>query len=111
MRVLLCKQGEEARFIDVRNELEELQAIVDGHIEVVPFFRDTVLICNEEGKLRDDLKPNRFMTIGNRLDRIQGDFFICGTDCEEFADVPTLMEPLLFSICKRPHFDKDGEPL
>lgn len=111
MRVLLCKQGEEARFIDVRNELEELQAIVDGYIEVVPFFKSTVLVCNEDGKNRDDLKPNRFMTIGNRLDRINGDFFICGTDCEEFADVPTLLEPLLFSICKRPHFDKDGEPI
>lgn len=47
MRVLLCKQGEEAQLVDVRNTLKELQTIVDGFIEVVPFFRDSVLICSK----------------------------------------------------------------
>ena len=111
MRVLLCRQGEEAQLVDVRNTLKELQTIVDGFIEVVPFFRDSVLICNEDGKNREDLKPNRFLTIGNRLDCIRGNFIICGASGEEFDDIPKLLEPLLYSVCKNPHFDKNGKPI
>ena len=118
MRVLLCRQGEEAQLVEVRNTLKELQTIVDGFIEVVPFFRNSVLICNEEGKLREDLKPNRFLTVGRELDLIRGNFIlirgnfiICGANGEEFDDIPKLLEPLLYSVCKNPHFDKNGEPI
>ena len=111
MRVLLCKQGEEAQLVEVRNTLKELQTIVDGFIEVVPFFRDSVLICNEKGKLREDLKPNRFLTIGRELDLIRGNFIICGASGEEFDDIPSYLEPILYAVCKNPHFDKNGEPI
>lgn len=111
MRVLMCKQGEPATVVEVCNELAELQAIVDGYIEAVPFFRNTVLICNEEAKLRDDLKPNRFVTLNGEIDLIKGDFFVCGSNGEEFTDLPRIAGPLIKAQLSEPHFDKNGEPL
>ena len=111
MRVLLCNQGEQARFVEVCNELTELQAIVEGYIEAVPFFKNTVLICNEEGRIRDDLKPNRFVTLRGEIDLINGNFLVCGTNGEEFTDLPRLAGPLIKAQLAEPHFDKNGEPV
>src|SRR5947209_13392246 len=32
-------------------QLEELQAIVEGHIEIVPLADGRIMVCNEESKL------------------------------------------------------------
>jgi hypothetical protein len=48
----------EVRDIGNANELQPLQELVGGYIEVVPFpVKNTVLVCNEEGKLMG-LPPN-----------------------------------------------------
>ena len=41
----------------ISNRLESLQNRVGGYIETVSVFRDIVMICNEEGKLKQML-PN-----------------------------------------------------
>lgn len=105
MKIYLCKQGERAEFTEAENELEALQNIVGGYIEVIPLTSDLVLICNEEGKLKG-LKPNRWIT----GDVIHGDFFICGTSGDEFCDVPSKYNSVLRGIYEDPQFTKAGEP-
>ena len=41
----------------ISDSLENLQRTVGGYIETVPLSEDTVIICNEEGRLRG-LEPN-----------------------------------------------------
>lgn len=71
----------------ISNSLENLQKIVDGHIEVVTIRPGLVLIVNEDGKLRD--LPANFRLGG---DLIVGDVIVCGVDDEEFADIPIDMK-------------------
>lgn len=71
---------------EVENTLESIQAIVDGHIEVVGLPEGALLVCNEEGKLKM-LQPN-FYTDG---DVIVGTVAIVGRDGEEFGDCPYLL--------------------
>ena len=71
----------------ISDTLENLQRTVGGLIEVVPITPDgLVMICNEEGKLRG-LEKNFVMGMMCK-DVIVGDVIICGTEGEEFADVP-----------------------
>lgn len=55
---------------------------VGGHIEAVKICTDLVLICHEEGRVLG-LEPNPFLGYDFR-----GDWFLCGVDGDEFADVP-----------------------
>lgn len=55
----------------IENSLENLQEIVGGYIEAVSQERRCILICNEEGKIKQ-LPPNR--VVG--WDIIAGNFFI-----------------------------------
>lgn len=59
----------------IPNELESLQSMVRGYIEVVPLSNSACIICNENGKL-EGLEPNR------RLygDVLVGRFIIVGDD-------------------------------
>ena len=78
----------------ISNNLEALQRFVGGYIEVVPVTENIVMICNEEGKLRN-MEPNfRWLT-----DVIVGPVIFCGVKGEEFADMP-----LEFGEFK-PHFE------
>ena len=81
------------KVVEVENKLEVLQKEVGGYIEVLPCASDgTVIICNEEGKI-NNLPVNRsvFTDIHRggaaNWDIICGDFIICGTDGQEFADL------------------------
>lgn len=68
----------------INNTLERFQMIVKGYIEAVPLTDNSVIICNEEGKLCW-LPPNFVL---DNLDMIHGTVIVCGTDGEEFCDVP-----------------------
>lgn len=68
----------------INNTLERFQMIVKGYIETVPLTMNSVIICNEEGKIAG-LAPN-FM-FGD-IDMICGTVIVCGVDGEEFCDVP-----------------------
>ena len=92
MKVIIkrpCDQfGEEAT---IPNTLKALQETVGGYIETVTLDNGVVLICNEEGKLRD--MPYNF-THRQMFGAIPlqypifGTVIACGADGEEFADIP-----------------------
>lgn len=71
----------------ISDTLESLQRTVDGYIETGAVCeiagKEVLIVCNEEGKLMG-LEPN-IMLNG---DIICGTIFVCGTDGEDFADIP-----------------------
>jgi len=84
IKVIIKRPDEQyGHMTHISNTLENLQHTVDGYIEVVPLRSDLVMICNEEGKI-DELDYN-FTLKG---DDIVGTVIICGTNEDEFADVP-----------------------
>ena len=55
-QILICikNPGEDPKIEPLfENTLEAFQTAVGGHIESVTLFSDLVLICNEEGRLRE----------------------------------------------------------
>ena len=83
MRVIIKEPNEDARIEDIENTLDELQRIVGGYIEVIPLTFDDIIICNEEGKLKD-LPHNFNMPVHGS---IVGTVIICSDDGEDFTDV------------------------
>ena len=67
---------------EVGNDLKSLQRAVDGHMETVYMGDSTILICNEEGKVKG-MDCNR--RVGD--DVIAGPFFIVGEDGEDFRSL------------------------
>lgn len=59
IRVVAKQPGASPRTMLISNRLESLQNRVGGYIEIVSVFRDIVMICNEEGKLKR-MVPNFF---------------------------------------------------
>ena len=69
--------------------LDDMQAIVGGHIEAAYPFRDAIaLVCNEEGK-NLDLPYNRPLTNdqGIPYDIICGTFFLAGFGEKDFVSL------------------------
>ena len=74
----------------IDNELEALQAIVGGYIEILPVCSDkkeVLLIVNEEGKIMN--LPYNFMT---EYDFIAGTAIFCGADGEDLDDCPVTVK-------------------
>ncbi len=82
IQIVLKKPGFEPVKMRVENSLANLQALVDGPIEVIAIDDGILMIVNEEGKLRG-LTPN--FTFGR--DMIVGTAFFCGLDEDEFVDL------------------------
>ena len=103
LRVILCKPGEAAEVIEIDDDLESMQGLVGGLIEEYdpfysnedPRYENVILICNEEGKLRQ-MKPSRaiFDEDGHVMDVIAGPFFICyaPVESEKFESLPADLE-------------------
>ena len=81
----------------ISDSLENLQKTVGGYIETVTLDNGVVLICNEEGKIRDmpyNFTVRRMMLNGllSGLLSIQNPIFgtviACGAEGDEFADIP-----------------------
>jgi hypothetical protein len=100
MKVIIkrpCDQfGEETT---IPNTLRALQETVGGYIETVTLDNGVVLICNEEGKLRD-MPYNFTLRIPPRVTMFEainelfgqckffGTVIACGVEGDEFADIP-----------------------
>lgn len=97
MRIVIKDPGQKPVAQDIENELEVLQELVDGYIEVVYLDENTVMICNEEGKLKG--LPGNFI-MGS--DVIVGTAIFVGTDDEneEFTDIDWFMEQILVNNFK-----------
>ena len=101
MQVVVVEPKKKPVVQDIGSDLESMQRIVGGFIEVVyPFDEPVALICNEEGKLLN-LPLNRALRDdeGNVYDIISGTFFLCAAppDSNHFAgltdqQVKTYME-------------------
>lgn len=88
IRVLVVEPGKDPEVRIIENSLEDVQQIVQGYIECVTLYdkagENLVLICNEEGKIRN--LPMNAM-IPEIDDMIFGTFLIAGTDRDEFASL------------------------
>lgn len=82
MRIILYEVGKEPVVKEIANELNPMKQIVGGWIETFSQPDGIILVCNEEGKLIG-LPMNRVMF----NEPIAGNFFLCRSDGEEFADV------------------------
>ena len=89
IRVLEKRPGEKPRVREIDNNLDVMQEIVDGYIQVVYPFKDRVgLVCNEDGKLIG-LAPNILLKSGGRAyDFVCGTLLLCGLGGEDFEDMP-----------------------
>ena len=89
IKVLYMEVGKEPKFIEVVDKLKNLQELVDGFIESVYLGENLVVICNEEGKLRDlDVNKFLFNIDGRLVDVLCGNLFACRVDEEgNFADI------------------------
>ena len=67
--------------------LKNLQKIVEGPIQAVPFCKNSVIICNEEGKNKG-LEPNFIIGTAPLQDVVVGDAIVIGVDGEDFCDLP-----------------------
>lgn len=89
MRVLIKRPDEQYGHVcNISNRLENLQKTVGGYIETVHLTEAAdgmpiVLVCNEEGKLKD-LEHNFYLWD----DEIVGTVFLCGVNDGELSDLP-----------------------
>ena len=87
IKVIIKRPDEKAGHVTwISDTLENLQTHVEGYIETIPCGSDAVIICNEEGKIRN-LDPN-FRYGRTFPDVICGTVIVCGVDGDEFGDVP-----------------------
>ena len=73
----------------IDNNLEDMQEIVGGNIEVIRLDENVIAILNEEGKLMG-LPSNRVWLDENTdcpIDVLKGNIFCCRSDGEEFASL------------------------
>lgn len=80
--VVVIEKGKAPYMMTIPNKLESYQSIVGGNIEAVPVSDHTVILCDDEGKLKG--KPaNRYF----KNDVICGTFIVIGTDGENFRSL------------------------
>lgn len=87
IKCIAKRPGQPPYVANISNRLENLQHYVGGYIETVTIASDMVIICNEEGLLRD-LEYNCEVC---GID-LYGDILFCGVDGDEFADVPVSLD-------------------
>lgn len=89
IKVIAKKPGQPPQIGVIPNTLEAFQAAVDGYIETFPLFKDCLIICNEEGKLRK-MRFN-FEMCGETF---VGPVIFVGVKGENFTDCPIRLEDL-----------------
>ena len=84
LTVVMVEPHKEPYVTEIADKLSALQKAVGGYREVVGNGDGTLLVCNEEGKLKG-LEGNR--RIGDGSSIIAGSFFIVGDDGEDFRSL------------------------
>jgi hypothetical protein len=106
LRVLRIEPGKTPEEKVIGADLESLQAEVGGLIECVYLEDDSILVCNEEGKL-NGMEMNR--RLGD--DIICGPFFIVSDDGEgDFASLSDSQMALFKERFSQPEQFADYEP-
>ena len=83
LNVVIKDPGKEPFIKRIEDDLTTYQEILGGMMEMVPFEKGQVLLCNDEGKLKG-LEPNLILPSG---EIIVGTAIIVGTDGEEFRSL------------------------
>ena len=83
LNVVIKEPGKEPFIKEIEDDLTTYQEILGGMMEMVPFEKGQVLLCNDEGKLKG-LEPNLILPSG---EIIVGTAIIVGTDGEEFRSL------------------------
>lgn len=96
INVIYVEPGKEARKIEMKDELTEMQNLVGGMIEeYMPFEDEVAIICNDEGKMRG-MPLNRGIEDedGKLMDIIAGPFFIAyaPVESEKYLSMPKDLE-------------------
>lgn len=91
MTVLIKDPGQRPREYNIENNLETLQLIVGGYIEVVQLGCDILAIVDEEGKLKGK-EQNYWLPNG---DFLVGTIIFCSTKGEEFAGLSKAQATLI----------------
>ncbi len=94
MQIVYVEPGRPAYEAEIPHTLEAEQKAVDGLIECIYNDDNTVIICNDEGKLRG-MEGNRRLNNGQTI--IAGPFFVCGLTVDNFrglteAETKTYLE-------------------
>ena len=96
INVIYVEPGKEARTIEMKDELSEMQNLVGGLIEeYMPFEDEVAIICNDEGKM-NGMPLNRGIADdnGKLIDIIAGPFFIAyaPVESEKYLSMPKDLE-------------------
>ena len=89
IKVIILEPTKKAFIKEIGNDLESMQKVIGGNIEVIyPFDDEVCLVCNEEGKIIG-LPLNRaiYDNEGNIIDIIAGTAFICDCSKEDFQSL------------------------
>lgn len=106
LRILSMEPGKAPVEKIIGSDLKSLQDEVGGYIETVYMDHDTILVCNEEGKLNG-------MEMNRRIedDIICGPFFLVGDDGEgDFASLSDEQITALKAQFVQPDKFNDYEP-
>ena len=102
IKVLKVEPDKAPELIEMPNELEAMQAIVGGYIEVYPIADDVSIVCNEEGKM-NGMELNRpIYQDGEIIEIIAGTFFIAGYDYS-IGEFVSLTEEQIAKYSKQLH--------
>ena len=83
LKIVMVEPGKPAYAAEIPNTLEAEQKAVQGLIDLVYLEDDTILVCNDEGKLIG-MEGNRRLGNGTV---IAGPFFIVGDGGENFCSL------------------------
>jgi hypothetical protein len=109
--ILVRRAGQEPTVETITNHFTAMQEIVGGNIEMPynPDLRDLQIVCNEDGKFLEDVKPNVYW---GGSDVIFGDIFFVGTngDGESVSVTPEQIEQAKKFIAGNDAADYTGDP-
>lgn len=96
MNVLIKDPGRTPRGFNIENDLEVLQRIVGGYIEVVELGCGILAIVDEEGKLKR-YKPNYLLPNG---DWLVGTIIFCTSKGEDFDSLSEDQADMVLRWCR-----------
>lgn len=110
IKVLYITPHKAPEIITINDNLDDLQNIVGGHIEIIhPYDDNVAIVCNEEGKilglpLNRAIYTNMQENSRNMIDIIAGPFIIVGTPewSEEFESLDDEQIKKYYQLYKTP---------
>ena len=87
MQILFKEPGKAPHTMVISPDLGLMQQLVDGYIETIRISDKTVLIVNEEGKLKK-MDPNFILAVEDKVELIVRPAIFCGENGEDFASLP-----------------------